>query len=100
MYSHGWRAIQYKEGTGESKAWYKHITKTLDDLGYRAEKITFPKKDGKRITVNQICKKRPKGVFILNMHEHVSCIRDGKIFDTFDCGDSWVYYAWRIRKNN
>jgi len=40
----------------------------------------------------------PKGTYILKMAGHVTCCKDGVIFDTWDCSYRSVYTAWEINK--
>lgn len=41
------------------------------------------------------------GSFILNLSGHLSCIKDGKLYDTYDCsrdGNRCVYGYWVVSK--
>lgn len=94
MYGHGWRATG-----GDKGIWSEHILQTLADLGYGVEKISFPPQRGKRrVNGNTICKRYPRGTYIINQWEHVSCIKNGKLLDTGDCSEDFVYYMWRVFK--
>ena len=42
-------------------------------------------------TVNQFIKAHPKGTYIVNISRHVACVKDGKLYDTWDCG------LWKVR---
>jgi hypothetical protein len=95
MYSHGWRASR-RNSKGR---WEDHILKSLNNIGYKATKISFPaKKNQERMNGETICKQYPEGVFLLRMSHHLSCLKDGVIYDTFDCSFKCVYFAWKIEK--
>ena len=95
MYGHGWRVTD-----GRQKGhWSDHIIRTLNDLGYDVEKISFPPRGGKRrANGHTVCKKYPTGTFIINQLTHIACIRDGQLLDTYDCRDDLVYFIWRVRR--
>lgn len=45
-------------------------------------------------TVNDFCEEHPAGTYILAMDGHVACVQDGRLFDTWDCGDQPLLYYW------
>lgn len=47
----------------------------------------------KRFKVKDIC--RMKGTFIVSVANHLTCVKDGKIHDTWDCGHKSVYEIWK-----
>lgn len=51
---------------------------------------------GPRITVGEFVYENPKGIYLITMSEHITCAIDGKIFDTFDPSDRYVWDAYRI----
>ena len=59
-------------------------------LGYT--RGTF--KSAERMQVKDFCHKHRKGRFLLNVRGHVCALVDGKIYDCWDCGDSWVTSWW------
>ena len=48
------------------------------------------------LTAYEFCKKYPCGRFILDMDEHWSACVDGCIYDTWDCGNERVNFAYEI----
>ena len=95
MYAYGWRVTR-RRSKGN---WEDHIINTLNDFGYKVEKISFPGVKGqKRMTPKQLTKEYPNGKFIMNMAKHVCGVVEGKYLDSWDCGHKCVYYVWKITK--
>lgn len=57
-----------------------------------AEKITFNKK----MLAKDFCKTYSAGRFILDMDEHWSACINGDIYDTWDCSEEIVNFAYKI----
>lgn len=93
MYENGWRATRRKS---EGK-WEKQITNTLDSLGVKWERISFPAVKGqKRMTAKKLSEIDPKGKYIIRVSKHVAALDKSKLLDTWDCSDKCVYFAWKI----
>lgn len=94
MYDNGWRASR-KNSKGN---WEEQITKTLDSLGFKYERISFPGVKGEsRMTAKTLIKMDPKGKYIIRVSKHVSVVESGKLLDTWDCSDKCVYFVWKIQ---
>lgn len=94
MYGHGWRANR----SSSKGKWEDQITKTLDDLGVKWERISFPGVKGqKRMTAKELVKMDPKGKYIIRVSKHVAALDGGKLLDTWDCSDKCVYFVWKIK---
>ena len=82
---------EYKTVTGaKSFNSIKNLRYVEDKLS--AKKITFHNK----LTVEEFCKKYPRGRYILDMDEHWSACVDGCIYDTWDCSNIKVNFAYEI----
>jgi len=93
IYGHGWRASRRNSKNG----WEKQITKTLDDLGVKWERVSFPAIKGKkRMTTKKLAQINPNGKYIVRVAKHVSVLDNGKLLDTWDCSSKCVYFAWKI----
>lgn len=94
MYKNGWRASrQLSKGN-----WENQITKTLDELGFEHERISFPAiKNQNRMTGKILSELDPTGRYIIRVSKHVSVLENGLILDTWDCSDKCVYFAWKIK---
>ena len=93
MYGHGWRATRRRS----DKKWEKQITNTLDDMGVKWERVSFPAVKGKkRMTANTLSELDPKGKYIIRVTKHVAALSGDTLLDTWDCSDKCVYFAWKI----
>lgn len=93
MYGHGWRATR----KNSDKKWEKQITNTLDDLGVKWERISFPAVKGKkRMTAKTLSELNPNNKYIIRVAKHVAALNGDTILDTWDCSDKCVYFAWKI----
>jgi hypothetical protein len=94
MYGYGWRASR----SSSKGKWEEQITKTLDDLGLKYERVSFPAVKGqKRMTAKDLAKMDPNGKYIVRVSRHVAALDCGKLLDIWDCSDKCVYFVWRIK---
>lgn len=85
-----------RDGNYESYRQRRFIRHYLEDI-IKANNVKCTVEKGEhRITGKDFCDNNPYGVYILNMAHHLTCCIDGKIYDTWDCGDKCVYNAWKI----
>jgi hypothetical protein len=74
-----------------------------DDYTYKA----YLDKIGKRVQVPGVLKgKRPTGkdvarmdsskTYVVRMAQHLACVKDGKIRDTWNCGHKAAYITWEL----
>lgn len=68
------------------------------ELGYTPGKIARVKKGEKRITAKQFALSHKTGTYILSLANHMSCVKDGKIRDAWNCGDKIVYKYWIVKQ--
>ncbi len=54
------------------------------------------RKGSRRPTVLSFAEAHPHGIYILQAARHLVMIKDGRIFDTSDCGDKCLYGYWSI----
>jgi len=93
MYKNGWRASR-KRSKGK---WENQITKTLDELGLKYERCSFPGEKGKkRMTAKTLTKQDPKGKYIIRVAGHVAAVCESTLLDTWDCSEKCIYFAWKI----
>lgn len=50
-------------------------------------------------TLRDFSEDHPKGVFIVKTSQHVVCVRDGVILDTFNSSDECPQYYWKRDRN-
>lgn len=90
MYKYGWRASR-KNSKGN---WEDQITNTIQELGFKYRKVSFPAVRGKsRMTATNMV---DEGIYILRIARHVAAYKQGFLLDTWDCSDKCVYFAWEI----
>jgi len=95
MYGFGWRASR-RRSKGK---WEEQITKTLDALGFKATRISYPAVKGQpRMTGNQLKSEDKDNTYIIRVAKHVACIQEGTLKDTWNCGGKCVYFAWKVEK--
>ena len=82
---------EYKTVTGAKSFNSVKNLRYVEDI-LKAKKISLDVE----MTVDEFCKKYPKGRYILDMEEHWSACVDGCIYDTWDCGNKKVNFAYEI----
>ena len=68
--------------------------KVCKKLGYSFE--TF--KSSERVPIYEFVKQHPKGTYIVRTRSHVTAVVDGKYYDAYDCGTSYVTSYWKKQK--
>ena len=48
------------------------------------------------MTVGEFLKMHKHGIFLITMPGHITVIKDGILYDTFDCRNRLMWCAWRI----
>ena len=82
---------EYKTVTGAKSFNSVKNLRYVEDI-LKAKKISLDVE----MTVDEFCKKYPKGRYILDMDEHWTACVDGCIYDTWDCGKKKVNFAYEI----
>lgn len=68
--------------------------KYLDGLGYHRHK-SYRGVDGiKRVTIEQFCKDKPIGTFIIKIRGRLTVVKNGKLLDTYNCLKNSVGSYW------
>jgi hypothetical protein len=49
------------------------------------------------MTVYDFAEKHPKGTYLVRMTGHLSVIKDGNLYDIFNCFNEYLSNAWEIR---
>ena len=82
----------FKKVTGAKRFNSDHNPHHFVEDVLNAEKIISENK----ITAAEFCKKHSDGRFILDMNEHWSACVNGIIYDTWDCSNETVNFAYEI----
>lgn len=56
---------------------------------------TITEEHKKRYTVDDICEWH--GTYIVAVANHLTCVIDGTIYDTWNCGNKSAYKIWRVK---
>lgn len=54
--------------------------------------------DNITITVGEVSKIYNKGIFLITMSGHITCLIDGVIYDTWDPSYRYVWRIWQVRE--
>lgn len=74
------------------------INEVLQEFGNWVKHPMPKHPDGTRYTARELAKemKNEPNPIIFTITHHTSCIKDGKIWDTWDCGEWCVYNYWTL----
>ena len=102
------RAISLAEGNSWDSTYNKlsEIARMngtlLDDVSFvepyldsKYDKVCHLCKNCKK-TVNDICDEYTNGIYLITMKGHITCIIDGVLYDTWDCGNKLIWCVWKI----
>jgi hypothetical protein len=77
----------------------------LDEVNYIDEFLErkFDKicgcKDRTYLTVGDFARNHPTGTYLITMNGHITCCKNGVIYDTFDPRDRVVWGIYKIRES-
>jgi len=82
--------------TGLVDAGSDHIDEMLQEFGNWVKQGEPKKKDGTKYTVGELAKKLKQypDPVIVKVNHHITCIKDGKVWDTWDCSNEYVRNYW------
>lgn len=63
-------------------------------LDYRYERVETDRGE----TVEDFSERYPHGTYLITMKGHITVLKDGTIYDTFDCRDRILWDAWEVEK--
>lgn len=68
----------------------------IDDYLDMKYKQVYDFKMDKKITVERFLMEHPYGTYLITMNGHITCAKDGIIYDTFDPSDRTVWGAYKV----
>jgi hypothetical protein len=102
------RAISYATNRSWDKV-YRELSEFAQVLGtmpddvvyidsYLAENFikVYGCKYCNKITVGEFVKKHPTGTYLITMSGHITCAKNGIIYDTFDPSERFVWGAYKV----
>lgn len=66
-------------------------------LDARFDKI-YEKNDKRHLTVDEFIHLYPVGTYLITMNGHITCCKNGVIYDTFYPGDRFVWDAYKVKE--
>lgn len=48
-----------------------------------------------RLTIGEFCDEHPYGTYLIRVTNHLTVIKDGTLYDTFDCRDEICDVVWK-----
>lgn len=66
----------------------------LDELYPR----TCYKDNGLSMTVGDFVETHPKGTYLVTMQGHITCVKEGILYDTWDCRKKLIWCAWEVKR--
>ena len=95
--------------TAQGKTWdetYRELSELAQKQGVLLDNVEFIedyldsrylRRCYNSLTVGEFLEECPKGVFLVTMKSHISCIKDKVLIDTFDCRDRVLWCAWEVK---
>lgn len=96
----------------ENRSWdnvYLELSKLAQEQGIILDDVNFVEpyldskyprtcynKEGLSITVEDFIKLKPQGTYLITMRGHITCVKEGVLYDTFNCLDRKVWCAWEV----
>lgn len=96
----------------ESKSWNytyqklsrlaKHEATLLDDTTFVEKYLNarYPtvcyRCNGKRMMVADFLREHPKGTYLISMKSHITCAKEGCIYDIWNCENERIWNVWEV----
>nr|WP_308592824.1 hypothetical protein [uncultured Criibacterium sp.] len=84
-------ALQVKDAPNSKRVLEKYLK--LKGLEKQKQPV---KSNNKKYKVREFCNKFSTGTFIVKTARHLTVVKDGYIYDTWDCGEKCVGNYWRV----
>lgn len=71
----------------------------LDDINFVEQYLDerYPRKCHYAKTVEEFIEEYPKGTYLVTMPGHITVVKDGTLYDTFDCRPKKMWCAWKVK---
>lgn len=85
------------KSTARNGVYKDTIYRVMTDLGWEWMPTMYIG-SGCKVHLNE--KELPKGTLIVSLSKHLTCVKDGKLYDTYDCtrGGTRCVYGYYIKK--
>lgn len=93
----------------ESKTWdetYEELSDIAQEEGILLDDVRFVERylDSRyrrachySKTVGEFLEENPNGIYLITMPNHITVIRDGVLYDTFDCRNRQMWCCWTVK---
>lgn len=93
----------------ENKTWndsYEELSDIAQSQGILLDDVNFvePLLDSryertcyKDTFVGEFVENHPKGTYLITMNGHITCCKEGILYDTFDCRNRLMKCAWEVK---
>lgn len=92
---------KHKKSSARDGVYRSTIRKVMEQLGWEWKPLAMIGVEEKvHLNENEL---PTKGIYILKVSKHLTCIKDGKLYDNYDCtrsGERLVYGYWYNPKEN
>lgn len=95
--------------TAQGKTWdetYRELSNLAQEQGVLFDNVEFIedyldtrylRRCYNSLTVGEFLEECPKGVFLVTMKNHITCVKNGVLIDTFDCRDRIMWCCWKVK---
>lgn len=99
------RAISVAEGISWDEA-YDNLSDSARDMGLMMSSVEAIEEylDERYVrvpfytrTVGEFIDSHPYGTYLITMRGHITVLKNGINYDTFDCSDRIMWTAWRVK---
>lgn len=96
----------------ENRSWgdvYDELSRLAKEQGILLDDVRFVepyldskyertcyKNNGFALSVGDFIKQNSYGTYLLTMQGHITCVKDGVLYDTWDCRNKIVWCAWEV----
>lgn len=96
----------------ENRSWgdvYDELSKLAGEQGIILDDVRFVEpyldgkyerecfeKNGRTMTVGNFIDQHPQGTYLITMRGHITCVKNGILYDTWDCRDRLIWCAWSV----
>lgn len=53
--------------------------------------------NGLAMTVGDFVESHSSGTYLVTMRGHITCVKEGILYDTWDCRDRLIWCAWEVK---
>lgn len=88
--------IQLSEYARQEGTLLDDVTLVEPYLNQRYDKICYKCQDC-NITVDDFIDTHPTGTYLVTMKGHITCIKEGNLYDTWDCRQRKIWCVWKVK---